>query len=508
MKKQYIHLLSLYHIYKTDPRDREIREKLYRDLNIEVLFPALDHTLSAPGKQYLYHILCEGKKTDIDSYEACMEQLSPSSSLNLRIRKHLKKLAHPDAYYIASLLEEPFDSVREKEWLIVRLLRFLPLLLGGLTLIFHKPVLLLLFVAALICNALYHYRIKIKMQPYFYSVPQLRILLQQAEELMQIEEISSLSTEVQQDSAGIRNLKQHLALFRFSIKLENDLAIVGYMISELFRIFFLSEAYAVIRAFRLMRNRKELLEKVYLFVARTDVLLSIAELRHSLPGFCLPEETQAYTRIYTRDMYHPLIPGCIPNSICIKDRSILITGSNMTGKTSFIRTVGINILCGKTLHTCFAREMCFSMDLQVFSCLQVQDSLTEGKSLFLKEADIVGLLIEKSGKGRCVFLLDEMFRGTNTRERIAIGKAVLSYLAETGNIVLASTHDLELSVLLEKQYTFYHFSETVKDDKLYFDYLLKPGISSGQNAIHLLRICGYPEKVVKEALLQAGQKTE
>ena len=99
-----------------------------------------------------------------------------------------------------------------------------------------------------------------------------------------------------------------------------------------------------------------------------------------------------------------------------------------------------------------------------------------------------------------LFLLDEIFKGTNTAERIAAGKAVLSYLAKTSNnTVFVSTHDIELADLLYGEYDLYHFTETVHEKQIHFDYQLKAGKLYTKNAIRILEINDYPTEVIEEA---------
>ena len=105
-----------------------------------------------------------------------------------------------------------------------------------------------------------------------------------------------------------------------------------------------------------------------------------------------------------------------------------------------------------------------------------------------------------------MLIFDELFKGTNTTERIAINAATFSKLANMGNIVLASTHDLELATLLKDQYDLYHFCETVTDNKLSFDYTLKPGVVKEGNAIRILELCNYPEDVIDIARTVANKK--
>lgn len=131
--------------------------------------------------------------------------------------------------------------------------------------------------------------------------------------------------------------------------------------------------------------------------------------------------------------------------------------------------------------------------------IHTEDNLLEGKSYFFKEVENVKAALDKGKKGNYLLVFDELFKGTNTVERIAINSAVFSDLAKTDNLVLASTHDLELTALLHSQYDLYHFSETIADDKLQFDYKLKKGVVQEGNAIRILELCGYPSELVQSA---------
>jgi DNA mismatch repair ATPase MutS len=110
-------------------------------------------------------------------------------------------------------------------------------------------------------------------------------------------------------------------------------------------------------------------------------------------------------------------------------------------------------------------------------------------------------MIDKSGDDKPnLFLLDEIFKGINSVERISAGKAVLSYISNTNNIVFVSTHDIELADLLNDEYELYHFSETVNNKTVDFDYKLKEGKLKNRNAIRILQINDYPENLIKEAI--------
>ena len=138
--------------------------------------------------------------------------------------------------------------------------------------------------------------------------------------------------------------------------------------------------------------------------------------------------------------------------------------------------------------------------MKVFSAIRINDDLLNDKSYYFEEVITIKEMLKESENGHNLFLLDELFKGTNTVERISAGKAVLSALTKANNKVLVSTHDIELADLLIDEYELYHFSETVDHQTVGFDYKLKEGKLQRRNAIKILEINEYPKDVVKEAV--------
>jgi DNA mismatch repair ATPase MutS len=168
------------------------------------------------------------------------------------------------------------------------------------------------------------------------------------------------------------------------------------------------------------------------------------------------------------------------------------------------------MILGQTLYTCLANkfEMPYS---KIFSSITVADSLLEEKSYYFEEMRIIKEFIEESVSPEpCFFILDEIFKGTNTIERVSAGKAILSYLAKNNNLIFVSTHDTELNELLKTEYDLYHFSETVEEQELIFDHKIKKGPLKTRNAIKILEINDYPASVITDAnatvdlLMQGG----
>jgi DNA mismatch repair ATPase MutS len=289
-----------------------------------------------------------------------------------------------------------------------------------------------------------------------------------------------------------------LSYFKYDDKMESDLAVILFVGKELLNIFFLLEPNILFHAFQLLEEKKSDIENIFAYVGEIDLLQSLAQLQKELPYYCRPQWIEA--GLQTTDMYHPLIEDCIPNTFHTDGKSLLLTGSNMSGKTTFIRTIALNVLCAQTLDMCFARSFS-SQRMMIHSAINLHDNLLESHSFYMKEVLAVKEMLEKSQQNTLnLFILDEIFKGTNTPERIASSKAVLSELAKNGNIVFASTHDIELADLLAGEYELYHFCEQIEDHQLHFDYKLKQGKLTQRNAIRLLEIEHYPETVITEAM--------
>ena len=246
-------------------------------------------------------------------------------------------------------------------------------------------------------------------------------------------------------------------------------------------------------------SKRKQLNRVYKFVGEIDAALSVGSLRRGLAYYALPTITEKKKYLSSTDIYHPLLENYVANSIELHQKSALLTGSNMSGKTTFIRTVAINVILGQSINTCFARAFTIPR-LKVHSAIRIADDMMSEKSYYLEEVLTIKNMLKAGQSGdQNLFLLDELFKGTNTVERIAAGKSVLTCLNDEDNIVLISTHDLELSDYLKGAYSLYHFTEIIENETISFDYKIKAGNLETTNAIRILELNNYPSKVILEA---------
>jgi DNA mismatch repair ATPase MutS len=236
-----------------------------------------------------------------------------------------------------------------------------------------------------------------------------------------------------------------------------------------------------------------------------EALCSLANSAYLNPGYTFPvikefRPGQPGPVFQARKLGHPLIPveELVRNSFTI-DRLgdiDLFTGSNMSGKSTFLRTLGINLVLAQAGGVVNARYM-ETIPWRLYSCIKITDSVTNGISYFYAEVKCLKKLLETLEGDHSLplfFLIDEIFRGTNNRERLIGSRAYIEATTGKNGVGLVATHDLEL-VQLADELSYvrnYHFRDDISDGRMVFDYTLYPGPSPTTNAIKIMRAEGLP----------------
>jgi hypothetical protein len=231
-------------------------------------------------------------------------------------------------------------------------------------------------------------------------------------------------------------------------------------------------------------------------LAELEALSSLANIRFEHPDWVMPEVVDSELGLSAQALGHPLIPhGRVCNDFDLRApaRISVITGSNMSGKSTFLRTVGINlVLAYAGAPVCAAMFRCSRMSL--WTSMRVSDNLEQNVSSFYAELLRIKRIVEAArSEQRVCFLLDEIFKGTNSHDRHQGAKALITQLQRDGAFGLISTHDLELGDLERESkggITNFHFREFYQGGEIRFDYLLRPGVSTTRNALYLIRMVG------------------
>ncbi len=485
-----------------------IDSQTWRDLNGDQIYALLDRTFTAPGQAVLNTILknpCfeqgtlkkRSRKIKLFQVNACFREQFQTLLLPL------ERVSDTD---VASLLwgELPPPSPYASLFTLLALGALIslssPLFLGKYSVLFITGMLAI--------NSLVHSQLSKKFQYTIPAISALAVLLRTASKISR------------QKNPGIRYECRELGKAVFRCKsISKNIAYLQPKLTtseidflyEYLKLFFLLEVRAFYKTLSELGRQVEQLRKIYLLVGELDALQSVASYREGLPepGYVEPDlmvEGEATHEV--RNVRHPLLKDAVPNSILMGNEGILITGSNMSGKSTFLRTVGINALFAQTIYTCLASSYRGSF-LRVITSISREDNLMEGKSFYYQEAERLLRLIQTAARGDAkvpaLCIIDELLSGTNYIERFAASQGILSYLAHENALVLAATHDLDLAEKLQGLYRCYHFTDQVREEGLIFDFKLKEGIATTRNAIRLLEYLEYPAEIVSQAHRVAGE---
>jgi hypothetical protein len=499
-------LIADYH--RSRAGTRSLDDRTWADLLMDDVFAALDRTESTLGQQALYHRLRSANGApDLDTFEHLVERVSANVTAREKVQISLAGLRNPAGYDLWWLAQP--GSLETRPWHIVFPIAGSAMLLATLLGLWW-PGLLLVLVAGVVLNLYIRVASATRIGALTGSFRLIGPLLAAAD-VLQFHAVAGLQPLAGQLADDLRHLAR---LRRIAAWVGRDPVAMGDLLGSVFEylnLLFLLDANALFFGAHELNAHGPALLRVIAAVGDIDAAVSVASIRAGTPLWTRPSFVENGGTVDLAGLRHPLVADAVPNSIVLgPPHGVLITGSNMSGKSTFVRTVGVNVVLAQSLHTCFASAYAAPV-LQVKSCIGRSDDLAAAKSYYLVEVESVLSLVDASGSPEPhLFLLDELFRGTNAVERIAAAEAVLSELvgAASGakpHVVIAATHDGELVDLLRGTYEAFHLTDAIGHEGLTFEYRLRRGPATTRNAIALLRLSGAPPSVIARALQRAAQ---
>lgn len=487
-----------------DDTEGKLTAVISDDLDLKNVFNYIDRTNSKPGKQLLYKKL-NFPETSLDNLLKLDERVATlnSDAPNREfIELELSKLSHINAYQIPNLfLKTHAPLFAPVMAFYIKIVPYLILAAIISLIVIPNPISLIVLGVLFGYNIIFHFSSKKKIAGYSDSLPQLLIMHKVAVWLVKYAKTGN-SDDIKKSLVNLAGLKRSLSIVNFESELVIDSGSPGYAIFQLFKVLFLLEPHIYTNSINHIGKFREDIEKVYNFVAEVDVLIAIQSVREGLPFYSKPEFISQNAKMEITDLYHPLVNNCVPNSLYTRaDKGALITGSNMSGKTTFIKAIAVNTLLAQTIFTSCAKAYKAPF-LKIKTSIKITDSIEEQQSFFQAQASAILNIVDTSSvteEIKSLVIIDEIFRGTNTIERIAAAKSVLSYITANDNFVFVSTHDLELAELLDEDFAIYSFEDSKSGKTLVFDYKLKQGLLKSKNGIAILASMGYPESVIEDA---------
>lgn len=495
-RKRDFERIALYHRLAVGLDAAEtVNDQTWVDLNLDDVFAKIDRTITAPGSQYLYHILHTYQQDEslLVQRTDLHRLFQTNAELRERVQLILTKLDQRNGYFLAKMLLGNIPD-RPRWYWIIYLLSALSVV--SLIATFFFPVVFWMALGMAIINIILNYRFDHRSIAYFADLSSLSTLLRVADLLADQEHAKMISPfVVLRNHRGLaRSLNTRIGwLIHDSSKMDMlSAAVVEYL-----NQFCLFNLVAWMKTSHSIRQCQSELRQIFDSVAALDAGIAVASYLTETKYSCTPNFTDSAS-IEFANVIHPLLDDPVPNSVTLDGRSCLVTGSNMAGKTTFVKTLGVNIILAQTLHICLATQANIPK-LFVQSSINRSDDIRERKSRYFQEIETILKFIRHGQDAhRYLFIIDEIFSGTNTVERISAAASVLDVLGRN-NMVLVTTHDLELQELLHDRYDVYHFTEHVVKNRHFFDYRLKPGPCTTRNAIKLLGLMGYPKEIIRRS---------
>ncbi|MBD0401023.1 DNA mismatch repair protein MutS [Flammeovirga sp. EKP202] len=469
-----------------------IAENTVADLDLHDIFRFINRTLSSIGEQFLYYkFLTIQSPHQKNNFTNLVQFFQQKENERIQIQSILQQLASPRGYNVEKLIHDPHLKIPSYYWFcfLSSITTFISIVLSV-----WYPSLLLLVIPLFIINMAMHYVNKKNVDHYSEGLSVLFKMLKVKSKLKPYfeNEINNVSTK------ELKKLKIYSYFIQFTS--DNDQDPIAQLLIwnvELLKILFNVEVIAFYSCVQKLGKHKNTIDELFQYIGLIDSAQSIANVLSGELITCQPHFSKHF---HVEEIIHPLLKDCTPNSFSLNKKGMLLTGSNMSGKTTFIRMVSINALLAQTFDFCFGKHY-NAPYFKIYSSIRISDSLKENTSYYLQEVKSIKKIVEASQESApSLFVMDELFKGTNTIERIKSANAILSYLSKGNHYTFVATHDLELTELQSDRYELWHFSEIVKDEKIYFDHKLKKGKLSRFNAIEILKLNDYPEEIINTCL--------
>ena len=461
----------------------------WNDLEMDELLLKNQSFYSSVGAQHIYESLhyFEGKEV-IQRRKKLIEMTREDQDV---VIETLFSLGEGGGANLPFLLENATEYTFPRRILEVL---FASTLLTMVTFPLLKSMGLILLVFLLLTNTMVFYFGSEKIKDRLHSVDYFLSLLKAARGLEK-----KLSPDQKEYKEELKAVLERFRYVRTSkIDLGSRASAELSVLLELQKVFFLTSLRKFARVASVLRKEKEAGTKLVKLLGETELALFMRAI-----GKNKELSETAFTKdktLHFKELYHPMVENAVPYS---RENSskLLVTGSNASGKSTFMKAMGLSVLFSQTTGYAFAKE--FSMRPgELLSSMALRDSIEKGESYFVTEIKSLRRILEKTKDHYCYCFIDEILRGTNTVERIASSTSVLEVLGKRESCIYVATHDIELTELL-KDYENVHFRESYADEDIVFDYQLLEGSSDTRNAILLLKIMGFGDEIIDQAQSRA-----
>ncbi|MCD7726476.1 MAG: hypothetical protein LUI12_13155 [Clostridiales bacterium] len=491
--------------YQKHSMPHQIDDTTWNDLNMDLIYQQINTSCSAVGDEYLYYRLRTPvyDAAEMEEWERKIRFFMEQEAERHAIQGIFYALGRMGKYSLYEYLEalEELGERKNFRYLFWNLL----LLISAGAMFFSPGYGILLFLAILCRNIVGYFKEYRQIEPYLASFRYIRRLLACVKQLC-----SRSMPEFWAEQERLRTCYERLRPFqRSSCLIVSSAKGSGNPLElalDYLRMIFSLDLIQFNRALRTVRGHLGEIDEMITLLGQIETAVAIGSYRSSLQERCcipvIHYDKGADAALTIEELYHPLLREPVPNSICVT-RGVLLTGSNASGKSTFLRTVAVCALLAQTIHTCPAAYYEGAV-FRIYSSMSLKDDLLRGESYYMAEVQSIKRILDWIGQARregrrVLCCVDEVLRGTNTVERIAASTQILKLFAREHALCFAATHDGELTKLLADSYDNYHFEEKIDEEDIRFPYRLRKGPATSRNAIALLKALGYDTGIVTGA---------
>lgn len=492
-KRNFKSTQKFFALTRKEDNNFSIDNQTWSDLNMDEVFQLIDRTVTSPGEEMLYKTLREPKFEEKELLERnkVIKLFKDNAEIRNKVGMELVKLGRMKDNGVYSIITKDFDVNYKYKYLF----NFLAVafLVSIITIPIFKYKFIIAAGALFVINSLQHGKFKRDVESYINSLGYLNGIINTAKNISKInnDEIKYYTEILKTTSQNSSVIVKETAGLQASDGTRDPIVEILYSV-------FLIEERKFFSSINDIKKYRDDLKKLYKILGELDALMSVASFREWIgEGYIEPEFINDENTIKAEEVYHPLVENAVANSITLENKGIILTGTNMSGKSTFLRTIGVNALLAQTIYTCMAKRYKTSF-FKIMTSISPEDNISSGKSYYFREAEALKRIINECGDEPVLCIVDEIFRGTNPVERVNAAAEILNYISKHNTLTLVATHDLELTEILKDKYFCYYFTEDINEEGLNFDYKIKEGVCKNRNAIKLLKYLEYPEEIIQK----------
>lgn len=474
----------------------------WNDLEMDRVFARINHTRTYMGEQILYHRLHNMQtRQSCEDMEKRISFFSRRESIRTEIEEKLMRIGkQKESCYLPFFLTEEINPLVIPGAILYFLQGLLAFCLIGAILL-QSNLWATGFLVVAVVNLLIYLHTKCKYEGNLFMVSSLKELFDFCNWI--VKKLEPDRPEILHALEKTQKLSHRMLRWQ-TRKYQSISGDVTGILWDYIAGITLHDVVAFYHIQKTLRACKKETMQLYTFAGEIDMEIAIASFRKSLPQWCCPS-LQSDGAISVEKISHPLMADAIPNDFVLK-KGVVLTGANASGKSTFMKAVAINVILAQTINTCVAKNMKMPA-IQVMTSMALRDDVLQGESYYMREIKYLKRMLDELETGEpMLFVIDEILKGTNTRERLAASNAILSYMVQKQGFLLIATHDLELVYALKNRYDTYYFDSQVREKDIVFPYKIRRGIVGKTNAIDLMELLDFPEEITDQARREAGKR--